>query len=239
VQSGLRKEKARKLDAGVVGKDGQRIRFLSRRKLATEYAMERIEATRKSKGSGLPAAIAYSLLQKFQASTAEYIRGKRKRPRFKARLDGISLQAQLQATAPWPLSHDRQGKTFVDLARIAGEMCEKVAVVFHRDVPAGAKIKQVAVTVRRERMYAVLMIEAPATVLVKEFPDAGGRLAGIDPGRKVGCHWARQPAIRMKWFNRRWQEMPASSEDCAAYSVRPIVNGELEIRIVTTRRVVG
>jgi hypothetical protein len=33
--------------------------------------------------------------------------------------------------------------------------------------------------------------------------------------------------------------MPASSEDCAAYSVRPIVNGELEIRIVTTRRVVG
>ena len=181
----MRDEKAQKLDAGVVGKNGKRIRFLSRRKLAVEYAIESVEATRKSKGSPLPAAVAYSLLQKFQASTAQYIRGKRKRPRFKSRSDGISLQAQLQASAPWPLSQDRQGKTFVDLGRIAGETCGEVAVVFHRDVPGGAKIKQVALTIRGERIYAVLMIEAPDAVLEKQFPDAGGRVAGIDPGRKV------------------------------------------------------
>ena len=147
----LRTERAHKLDAGVVGRDGKRIRFLSRRKLATEYAMESVEATRKNKGSELPAAVAYSLLQKFQDSTAEYIRGKRKRTRFKSRLDGISLQSQLQDAAPWPLLHDRQGHTFVDLARIGGEVCAKMPVVFHRDVPVGAKIKQVAMTIRGER----------------------------------------------------------------------------------------
>jgi transposase len=182
--SRLRAEKARELDAGVTGKNAKKIRWLSRRKLATEYAVERVERTRKIKGSALPAAVAYGLLQKFSDCTAEYVLGKRRRPRFKRRCDAISLQAQVTATTPSPLGPVRDG-TAIDLSRIAGEVCGKVPLVFHRDLPPRAKIKQVAVTIRGERMYAVLMIEAPAAVLQKVFPAAEGRVAGIDPGRKI------------------------------------------------------
>jgi transposase len=182
--SWLRTEKARELDAGVMAKNAKKIRWLSRRKLATEYALESVERTRKSKGSALPAAVAYGLLQKFSDCTAEYVRGKRRRPRFKRRGDATSLQAQVTATTPSPLVPVRDGIA-IDLSRIAGEVCGKVPLVFHRDLPPGAKIKQVAVTIRGERMYAVLMIEAPAAVLQKVFPGAEGRVAGIDPGRKI------------------------------------------------------
>lgn len=61
----------------------------------------------------------------------------------------------------------------------------KCAAKFHRELPPSAKIKQLALTIRGERMFVVLMIEAREAVLQKQFPDAGGRVAGIDPGRKV------------------------------------------------------
>jgi transposase len=211
--SSLRSEKAAELGTIVRRKDGTRNRWLSRRRLAVEYACERIERTRKLKVSRLPAAVAYAMLQKFQAATAEYISGKRKRPRFKSFGDAISLQAQVTATTPWPLASGGHGETFVDLARIAGKVCGKVPVVFHRDLPAGAKIKQLALTTRGERMFAVLMIEALDAVLERQFPDAGGRVAGIDPGRKVALSLSTpdgnetaviQPALaKDKWFLRR------------------------------------
>jgi len=180
----LRAEKAHELDAGVRGNNSKRIRFLSRRKLATEYALERVEATRKSKGSALPAAVTYSLLQKFSDCAAKYVRGKRRRPRFKRRGDTVSLQAQVTATSRNPRVPGRNGVA-IDLARVAGDVCGKVPMVFHRELPPGAKIKQVALTIRGERMYAVLMIEAPAAALQKVFPVANGQVAGIDPGRKI------------------------------------------------------
>jgi hypothetical protein len=125
------------------------------------------------------------MLQKFQAATAEYIRGNRKRPHWKRFGDAVSLQAQVTTTTPWPLSTGGRGETVVDLARIAGEVCGKVPVVFHRELPPGAKIKQLALTIRGDRMFVVFMTEAPEAVLQKQFPAAGGRVSGIDPGRKV------------------------------------------------------
>ena len=94
------------------------------------------------------------MLQKFQAATAEYIRGKRKRPRWKRFGDAVGLQAQATTTTSWPLSGGRV-ETVVDLARIAGEVCGKVPVVFHRELPPGAKIKQLALTIRGDRMFVI------------------------------------------------------------------------------------
>ena len=91
----LRREKAEKLDAGILDKAGKRIRFMSRRQLAVAYAVERVERTRKDKGDALPTAVAYCLLQKFSEATQLYIRGKRKGPRFKKQQDSVSLQAQI------------------------------------------------------------------------------------------------------------------------------------------------
>ena len=125
------------------------------------------------------------MLLKFKAATSEYARGKRERPRFKKFGDPVSLQTQITSGSRWPLSSDWRGNTFADLAGICGEVCGKVPVVFHRDLPSGAKIKQLALTIRGERIFVVLMIEAPGEVLQKQFPGANGRVAGIDPGRKV------------------------------------------------------
>jgi hypothetical protein len=68
--------------------------------------------------------------------------------------DAVGLQAQATTTTSWPLSGGRV-ETVVDLARIAGEVCGKVPVVFHRELPPGAKIKQLALTIRGDRMFVI------------------------------------------------------------------------------------
>jgi len=77
------------------------------------------------------------------------------------------------------------GKSTINLGRIGGPVCEHVPLVYHRPIPGTAKIKQVAITLRGERVFVVLMIEAPASELTRTFPPAGGRVAGIDQGRKI------------------------------------------------------
>ena len=110
------------------------------------------------------------MLQKFQAATAEYIRGKRKRPRWKRFGDAVGLQAQATTITSWPLSTGGRVETVVDLARIAGEVCGKVPVVFHRELPPGAKIKQLALTIRGDRIFVVFMTRLRRPFSRNNFP---------------------------------------------------------------------
>lgn len=58
-------------------------------------------------------------------------------------------------------------------------------VLWHRPLPASAKIKQVAVATTATRLAVVFMLEVPSTDVAKGFPACGGAVAGVDPGRKV------------------------------------------------------
>jgi transposase len=173
----LRTEKAAELGRMVKSKDGRALRWIGRRRLAVEYALEIVERTRKTKGSILEAGLAYALLKKFRECCALYILGKRVRPKFKRSRDSVSLQAQILKTTPTPLA-----ETHVNLGRIAGPLVNHVRVVLHRPLPPAAHIKQVCLTCRNGRYYVVFMIDfepEPAGVTVT------GRVAGIDPGRKL------------------------------------------------------
>jgi hypothetical protein len=46
----------------------------------------------------------------------------------------------------------------IRLDKIAGEVCAAVPVILHRPNPSDATIKQVALTIRGERFYAVFML---------------------------------------------------------------------------------
>lgn len=72
-------------------KKGFFLRKKSNRKLATAYAIESVEATRKKKG-GYKTEMARALIKKFRDCCQFYITGKRGAPRFKRTGDSISLQ---------------------------------------------------------------------------------------------------------------------------------------------------
>jgi transposase len=173
----LRSEKAAELGRTVKSKDGRSLRRIGRRRLATEYAVERVEKTRKVKGSSLAQAVPYALVKRFRECCNLYIRGKRGRPKFKRFRDSISVQVQIQRTTPIPLV-----ETHVDFGRIAGPLVGRVKVTLHRPLPGGARIKQMSLTCRNHRYYVVLVIdfepEPTRTTMT-------GRVAGIDPGRKL------------------------------------------------------
>jgi transposase len=157
-------------------KKGFFMRNKSNRKLATAYAVESVEATRKKKG-GCDSQMAVALMNKFRDSCGLYIDGKRGAPRFKRFGDSISLQYQVQQSTPNPIEGD-----FVRLDKLAGDVCNAVPVILHRPIPDGATIKQVALTLRGERMFVVFMLDIVGHG--RQYASTGA-IAGIDPGRKI------------------------------------------------------
>jgi transposase len=175
-------------------KDGYRLTRLCRRKLAINYAFEKVDATRKEKGSPVSDAVAAALNKKFQEATDLYITGQRNALRFKRRGDSISLQMQVTKTSSNPLV----SADCVNLEKIAGKLCGKVNFIAHRPIPVGTTIKQVAVAIRNQRMYVVFMIEGPEIVLCRKFPSVPGEVIGIDPGLKC--------ALAVSSIDGRYQE---------------------------------
>lgn len=76
-----------------------------------------------------------------------------------------------------PISGDR-----VRLDKLAGDMCSAAPAILHRPIPETATIKQVALTIRGPRMFAVLMLDLVGQD--RQYA-ATGQVAGIDPGRKM------------------------------------------------------
>ena len=179
------------------------------------YAIESAEATRKKKGTcGSP--IGAALNNKFADSCALYIKGTRGAPKFKsnARGDSISLQWQIGANTPNPIIGDR-----VNIAKILGaKEPVLVPVIFHRPIPDGAVIKQVALTLRGERMFVVFMLDMAAT---RSYVTTGQTL-GIDPGRKMALsastadglvtHAFAPPIARDKHFLKRLRRLQRKAD---------------------------
>jgi putative transposase len=163
-----------------VTQSGHKARRFSARRLACAYAQLSVDDTRRRKGSPLSDAVASGINAKWADVTKMYASGERGRPQFKRRGDNVSLQCQLSSGVD-PLSPDVRT---IDLSRLVDGRCEQVPLVFHRPLPEGAEKKQVAVTIRGERMFVVLMIRAPASCFALNLPQTG-RTLGIDPGLRT------------------------------------------------------
>ena len=159
-------------------------RKFGRRRLALLYAVERAQANAKRKKYVFAAQTVVAIVQRFAAANALYVTGKRGRPGFKRQGDPVPLQRQADVNRPSPV--DLEHGT-VDLAAVLGsECCRSVAAVLHRPLPAGAIIKQMAVTSTSARAFVTLMVEAPETAFVHPVPEvAPEKAVGIDPGRKT------------------------------------------------------
>ena len=159
-------------------------RKYGRRRLALAYAVERAQSTARGKRFILSAQTVVAIVRKFGDACALYVTGKRGAPKFKVKGDPVSLQRQLSAGAAAPVDF-RAGTA--DLAGVLGsECCRAVPAILHRPLPAGATIKQVAVTATPTRSFVVFMIEAPTASFVRAVPEVPATaVAGIDPGRKT------------------------------------------------------
>jgi transposase len=194
-------------------KSGRFLKTISTRKLAVAYALESVEATRKKKG-GCCSPVAVALTHKFQDACNLYVSGKRGVPRFKRRADSISLQYQVKTSSPDPIVHYK-----VRLDKLAGKVCEEVPLILHRPIPDGATIKQVALTIRGPRLFAVFMLDIVGHG--RQYPSTG-RIAGVDPGRKMALSLAsldgnitqiiQPPLARDKHVLRRLRRLQRKAE---------------------------
>jgi len=158
-------------------KDGSRLRRIARRKLATAYADAHVNSAVDSYNSS--STYTYNALRlKFARCSDMWIKGKFRLPRFKRKGEPVTLQKQIFASSPFHLN------SFVDLASFGGQALKRCAVILHRSLPTGAQIKQVAIAGRRGERHLVIMFNAAAPDVAKDFP-LTGRTAGIDPGTKV------------------------------------------------------
>jgi transposase len=77
----------------------------------------------------------------------------------------------------------------IDLGALLPPSCRKVLrwvpVCQHRALPEGSKITQIAVTHDRISWHAVVTIGCGKATVAKHYPEASGRIAGINPSRNV------------------------------------------------------
>ena len=161
-------------------KDGSRCLRIARRRMATRYADEIVNAKVDHYYSpSLEAGMYNALRDKFKKCSEMWIKSKFRRPRFKRKGEPVALQKQVNDTTPFTL------KRFSDLSNLGGQALEKCEVIIHRPLPDSAEIKQIAVAGKRGARYLIVMFKAVASDVAKNFP-VTNRTVGVDPGIKVG-----------------------------------------------------
>lgn len=167
-------------------KDGSRCLRFARRRLANAYADETVNATvDRYYPPALGALLFQAVRIKFERCSEMWLKGRFRRPRFKRKGEPVTVQMQIALGSPFKLAR------FVRLSGLSGQALTRCEVVVHRSLPAGAKIKQIAISGPRARRYLIVMFNAPAAEVAKDFP-ATHRVAGVDPGIKVGLTVAPQ-----------------------------------------------
>jgi len=157
-------------------KDGSRCLVIARRKLAVAYA-DALVNSKYDNYFGLRKGIYQRLRDKFAKCSAMWLKGKFRRPRFKRKGEPVALQLQI--------FYGRFAlKRFSDLSAFGGQALKKCEVIIHRPLPDSAVIKQIAIAGKRDARHLIVMFEAAASDVAKNFP-ATNRTAGVDPGIKI------------------------------------------------------
>lgn len=109
-----------------------------------------------------------------------------RRLRFRRRDESAPLRVQHQAELP--VRERKDGVAFADLGSLIAadkrEALRWVRYEAHRKLPAGAKVKRIALTYDRLGWHVVFSVEAPQPAVAKNFPRTD-RTAGVDPGRSI------------------------------------------------------
>ncbi len=206
----------------------EKVRQQDKHFLTVQYAIERARSNfakkrtpsgSKKKECGLSRKTFEATVRRFEEASAQYCKGQRGRPRLKKQTDSVGLQWQLDPRCVNPVDFERGT---VDIAAMIGSpCCQIMRVTFHRDLPPGAWIKQLAVKFTPTRVFLVIGIEAPSTSLQRRVPRVPpSAVAGIDPGRGTALTISdvhgnvqfniRPPVLRDETFSRktrRWYRL--------------------------------
>jgi hypothetical protein len=119
----------------------------------------------------------YGLVQKFSKSCENWLKlaGTAQAPCYKRQQHSVALQRQITSSTKCQV-----GQTS-DLSAMIGPVGERCFTVWHRPLPDGAVVKQLAISGRPRRRYLVVMFTCPIDSVEKPFAPSELR-AGIDTG---------------------------------------------------------
>lgn len=161
--------------ATIIRKNGTKARRSTIRQLALRFAIESISAQRER--FGVRSLAFWGVIARFKDSTSLYPSNKRGAPRFKRYGETVTMQFQARTS---PIFEAK-----IDLSPAVGESCRRVLFTKHRDIPAGAVVKQIGIIERGGEMFVAVFADVPDEAAAKTFPTCDGRVCGVDPGRKT------------------------------------------------------
>ena len=147
------------------------------RRLSVTLAHERLAAKAKQLYGPKQKCLLNGLIQKFQKSCENWLKlkGTAQAPRYKRDQDNVALQRQIGESAHCvvgPIS---------DLSAMLGQEGAHCKTIWHRPLPEGAIIKQLAITGHSSKRELVIFFECPRESVLKPFAKSDS-CAGIVPG---------------------------------------------------------
>jgi transposase len=170
---------------------GSRIWSQGKFVLAQAYAIALTDHYRQQKTGKFLGSLFAQVVSSFEDACKARARSKfRNRLRLKRRGDPTTCRVQFRRS---PFRHSEpRGKhemNWIDLGALfppsSRQALRWVPVRQHRPLPIGSKVTQIAVTRDRISWHAAVTIQCDKTSIAKYYPEANGRIAGINPSRNV------------------------------------------------------
>jgi len=156
-------------------KDGSRALRWSNRHFAWNFALESVNSNRSNYVPSDMKAVWTGLMAKWQNVCKSWDAGIFRQPRFKKFNDSCAIQKQLQKN---PSQFE-----FVDLSWCGSPALADVPVIYHRTIPKGAQVKQVALIKEVDKWFVCFFLEGDKKLFERQFAQTG-KAVGIDPGLK-------------------------------------------------------
>ena len=177
--------------SGLQREQDSRIWGLGKFVLAQSYAIALTNHYRQRKTGKYLGSLFAQIVSSFEDACKARARSKfRNRLRLKRSNDPTTCCVQFRRN-PFRYSEPR-GKhemNWIDLGALLPPSCRQalrwVPVRHHRPLPPGSKVTQIAVTRDRISWHAVVTIQCDEALIAKRYPEANGRIAGINPSRNV------------------------------------------------------
>ena len=159
--------------------------------LAQSYAIALTDHYRQRKTGKFLGSLFAQIVSSFKEACKARARSHfRNRLRLKRRNDRTTCRVQFKRN-PFRYAEPRgeHEMNWIDLGGLLPPSSRQarrwVPVRQHRPLPVGSKVTQIAVTRDRISWHAVVTIQCDKALIAKHYPEANGRIAGINPSRNV------------------------------------------------------